>query len=166
MTKNKIRLKPRHLVRLDLYIQAKRLEISNPDYIMGYNDCMREGEVKIFERIRQGIFSNDTSFKIEITDGLEDICELCPKKEELSCESEEAKRQDHVIAGVYGAEIGKEYTPKELLKLVLSYHANAQKIYNVELTKSKEFKIPIIDDSNASLCDHVNNSSVEDELEV
>lgn len=129
MEKNKIRLKPRHLVRLDLYIQAKKLKVPNADYMMGYNDCMRKEEVKIFERIRKGISSNDNSFKIEITDGLEDICELCPKSEEFSCDSKEAKRQDHTIAKVYGAEIGRLYTPKELGKLLLCYHAKAERIF-------------------------------------
>lgn len=119
-----IKLRPRHLARLDMYIQAVGMGLSHPGYVMGYNACMRKEEVNIFEKIRKGMISDDTSFRIEVTDSLEDICKLCPKKEEPTCVDRDSKLHDNTIAGVYKAEIGKKYTPKELLELLSHYHAN------------------------------------------
>lgn len=131
MPENEItHLRPRHLARLDMYIRAVELGLPNPGYVMGYNEKMREREVKIFEMIRRAMIKGSNSLLIEITDSLEDICELCPKKEDPSCNSQEARLHDKTIAEIYGAEIGREYTPGELIALLHKHHKNALEIYH------------------------------------
>ena len=130
MSENKFRLRPRHLVRLDMYIRAVELGIPNPGYVMGYNECMRKEEINIFEKIRESMKECPSLLIVEITDSLEDICGLCPKNNDPSCNDQTAKLHDRVIAEVYQAEIGARYTPGELAGLLHRYHKNALEMYH------------------------------------
>lgn len=116
------------MLRAGLYFLAKEMKISNPDFVMGVNPSMRDQEVVFYDQLLEKMQQRAEVPKIEVAEGLEDICEHCPDRS--SCDNEDSIKHDRIIADIINVEIGKEYSPNELVDILKSFYNNALSVYS------------------------------------